>query len=128
MCNHKWKTTQGIFQTWKDCEICGMKFEDYLKQGEKKIYALGGLKPETFTAPSSGYYEVSGTVFAHTLKYKDAVDIVKLAKYYATEERYSNFEQACSIEFDNAIGSMSKSLERQLHCGTGAYIITKEDK
>jgi hypothetical protein len=25
---HKWKLTQGIFKTYKDCEICNKKWED----------------------------------------------------------------------------------------------------
>ena len=110
MCTHKWKTTQGIFQVWKDCELCGMKFEDYLKEGEKKIYALGGIK---------------SPLFSSDLTYKDAKSIINLARYYATEHRYSSFEQVCAIEFDNAIKTMQKGLESQLFYGTS---ITKEDK
>ena len=27
-CAHKWKETLGIYRVYKDCEHCGMKFED----------------------------------------------------------------------------------------------------
>jgi hypothetical protein len=29
MCNHKWKQYQGFTETYTDCELCGMKKEDY---------------------------------------------------------------------------------------------------
>ena len=27
-CKHKWRTTLGLFETYIDCELCGMKWED----------------------------------------------------------------------------------------------------
>lgn len=33
-CDHKWKSTWGLYREYKDCELCGIKFEDS-EEGKK---------------------------------------------------------------------------------------------
>lgn len=42
-CEHKWKETQGITSTYKDCTECGMKWEDYEEFEAGGIVAGGGF-------------------------------------------------------------------------------------
>lgn len=32
-CQHKWKTTYGLFQEYRDCELCSAKWEDIHEEG-----------------------------------------------------------------------------------------------
>jgi len=36
-CEHKWRTTQGLFKAYKDCTKCGLKWEDYLPEANKEV-------------------------------------------------------------------------------------------
>jgi hypothetical protein len=46
MCNHKWKQYQGFTETYTNCELCGVKKEDYdveLDKISKQIGTINGL-------------------------------------------------------------------------------------